>query len=66
MIEIVRHIADGQPRCRQERDRYRKGVLRVLDTLSQCKSIEVMRAGRGQTARYQWKVGHRIMEKWDG
>lgn len=55
MIEIVRHVAKGRPHCKQQRDRYRQGVLRVLRALSDADSIRCKPGLRGQPAMYSWR-----------
>lgn len=55
MIEIVRHVAKGRPSCRQQRDRYRQGILRVLQALSDADTIRCRPGLRGQPAMYSWR-----------
>lgn len=55
MAEIVRHVAKGRPSCRQQRDRYRQGILRVLQALSDADVIRCRPGIRGQPALYSWR-----------
>lgn len=59
MIEIVRHVAKGRPSCKQQRDRYRQGVLRVLRALVDADSIRCRPGMRGQPALYSWRSATR-------
>lgn len=59
MIEIVRHVAKGRPNCKQQRDRYRKGCIRVLRALIEADSVRCMPGLRGQPTMYAWRSGTR-------
>lgn len=67
MIQIVRHVGDGTPRTPTERDRLRKGIRRVIDSLEeQGVVVRVTEAAaRGCHHAYTWKVGHGALGKWD-
>lgn len=56
MAEIVNHVARGRPSCKQQRDRVRQGVRRVLDELADARVV-IRRPGRANTspAMYQWR-----------
>ncbi|WP_394064520.1 hypothetical protein [Alcaligenes sp. WGS1538] len=67
MIHIVRYVANGQPVCAQERDRLRKGVKRVLESLAESGQVKMIHAEKkGAFSKYQWKVGHEHFENWEG
>lgn len=55
MIEIVRHVANGRPHSKQQRDRYRQGVLRVIRALVDADLVRCKPGLRGQPALYRWK-----------
>lgn len=55
MIEIVRHVAKGRPHSKQQRDRYRQGVLRVIRALVDADAVRCKPGLRGQPALYRWK-----------
>ncbi len=63
MIQIVRHVADGQPRNSKEWERIRKGVRRVLGSLEESGQVESDRYGaqNGGYALYRWKPGHEVV-----
>ena len=66
MLHIVRYVANGQPNCARERDRLRKGVKRVLESLVESGQVWMKHADKkGASAKYQWKVGHADFENWD-
>ena len=53
--EIAAHVANGRPGSKQQRNRYRQGVRRVLIALIDAKVIESKPARRGGTTLYRWK-----------
>ena len=63
MGEIVNHVARGRPPSKQQRNRYRQGVLRVIRELIEARVIEFKPARRGGTALYRWKVRHEGMQE---
>lgn len=56
MIEIVRHVARGTPTCKQQKERIRKGVRRVLECLIEAKVVRCKIGVRGQPAMYRWRA----------
>jgi len=67
MAEIVNHVARGRPSSKQQRERYRKGVRRVLEALIEAKCVQYKpgRANRSPIL-YRWaQVGHEEAEKQD-
>jgi hypothetical protein len=65
MHELVFKVAPKWPTCKQERERLRKGVRRVLDCLIEAKAVEYKPARRGGTRLYRWKAGHEVLAKRD-
>ncbi len=63
MHHIVNHVARGKPANKQERNRYRQGVRRVILALVDCGSVEYQPPLRGAPALYLWKVQHAEGEK---
>lgn len=57
MGEIVNHVARGRPSSKQQRERYRKGVRRVLEALIRSKCVQFKPAKPGGTTLYRWKSG---------
>ena len=55
MVEIVNHVARGRPGSKQQRNRYRQGVRRVMLALIDAKVAEFKPASRGGTTLYRWK-----------
>lgn len=55
MVEIVNHVARGRPGSKQQRNRYRQGVRRVILALIDAKVAEFKPARRGGTTLYRWK-----------
>jgi len=55
MAEIVNHVARGRPHSKQQRNRYRQGVRRVLLALIDAKVAEFKPARQGGTTLYRWK-----------
>lgn len=55
MVQIVRHVANGRPHSKQQRDRYRQGVLRVIRALVDADLVRCKPGLRGQPALYRWK-----------
>jgi len=55
MAEIVNHVAHGRPTSKQQRNRYRQGVRRVIIALIDAKAVEFKPARRGGTTLYRWK-----------
>lgn len=65
MGDIVRYVAPQA--AGPDRQRVRKGVLRVLESLVESGHVRVVPAARrGGFATYAWKVGHETFQKWDG
>lgn len=66
MGEIVNHVARGRPSSKAARERYRKGVRRVLEALIEAKCVQYKpgRANRSPIL-YRWKVGHEAVEMQD-
>jgi len=65
MKEIVSHVARGRPSTKQERERYRKGVRRVMEALIDSGHVIRQPARPGATPLYIWKAGHEVMQKRD-
>ena len=65
MAEIVNYVARGRPQCKQQRERYRKGVRRVLEALIEAKCVQYKPARSGGTTLYRWKAGHEAAPKQD-
>lgn len=64
MGDIVRYVAPHA--TGHERQRVRKGVLRVLESLVDSGHVRIEPAvRRGGFATYAWKVGHGVSQKWD-
>jgi len=64
MGDIVRYVAPQA--AGPDRQRVRKGVLRVLESLVDSGHVRVEPAARrGGFATYAWKVGHEVSQKWD-
>lgn len=59
MIEVVRHVARGRPHSKQQRDRYRQGILRVMRALVDADLVRCKPGLRGQPATYRWKSATR-------
>lgn len=57
MREIINHVANGRPSSKQERERVKKGVRRVLDELIRSKCVQFKPAKPGGTTLYRWKSG---------
>lgn len=55
MAEVVNHVARGRPGSKQQRNRYRQGVRRVMLSLIDAKVVEFKPARRGGTTLYRWK-----------
>lgn len=55
MAEIVNHVARGRPNSKQQRNRYRQGVRRVMLALIDAKTVQIKPARRGGTTLYRWK-----------
>lgn len=55
IAEIVNHVARGRPASKQQRERYRKGVRRVLESLIEMGCVEREPAQNGGTTRYRWR-----------
>lgn len=68
MIQIVRHIADGHPKCTGQWERIRKGVRRVLDSMEEAGTISSRSSlsGTGGFSLYAWKAGHDHLPNRDG
>lgn len=67
MTQIVNHVGKGRPKSLTDRDRLRKGVSRVLESLEE-QGVVVKCSGkveRGSHFMYSWKVGHGVVGKWD-
>ena len=66
MAELVNHVARGRPASKQQRERYRKGVRRVLEALIEAKCVQ-HKPGRANRSPilYRWKVGHEVAETQD-
>lgn len=71
MQEIVTYVSRGRPTSKQERERYRKGVRRVMDALIEAKIVQRKPARPGGTPLYIWvqqgvkaeyQPGHEVME----
>lgn len=62
MAELVNHVARGRPTSKQERERLRKGVRRVLEALIEAKVVQYKPARSGGTTLYLWKAGHEVVE----
>lgn len=62
MGELVFEVAPKWPASKQERERIRKGVRRVLEALVAARAVQYKPARPGGTALYRWKAGHRIVE----
>jgi hypothetical protein len=54
--QIVNHVARGRPTSKQARERYRKGVRRVMEALIESKTVEY-RPGRTDKSPtlYRWR-----------
>lgn len=55
MGEIVNHVARGRPASKQQRERYRKGVRRVLEALIEAKCVQYKPARSGSVTLYRWR-----------
>lgn len=62
MHHIVNHVARGRPSNKQERNRYRQGVRRVILALVESGTVEYQPPLRGAPALYIWKVRHAVDE----
>ena len=63
MIQIVRHVAEGQPANTVEWERLRKGVRRVLGSLEDSGQV-VSRSPHDRSGSYSlycWKPGHAVL-----
>jgi hypothetical protein len=65
MHELVFEVASKWPTSKQERERLRKGVRRVIDCLIESKTVEYKPARSGGTRLYRWKAGHEVLAKRD-
>ncbi|MGE3807151.1 MAG: hypothetical protein AB7K24_21010 [Gemmataceae bacterium] len=68
MVHIVNHVARGRPSTKQLRERYRKGVRRVIDALVELNKVRVVpgRYGKSPALIYWIQVGHPVDEILDG
>ena len=55
MAEIVNHVARGRPNSKQQRERYRKGVRRVLEALIEAKCVQYKPGRSGSVTLYRWR-----------
>lgn len=62
MSELIFEVSPKWPTGKQERERLRKGVRRVLEALIDAKAVQCKPARSGGTARYLWKAGHEAVE----
>lgn len=65
MEQIVRHVSRGMSTGKQQRERYRKGVRRVLDALVEAHIVEYKPARRGCRRLYRWKAFPERDRMWD-
>lgn len=56
MAELVHHVARGRPTSKQERERIRKGVRRVLEALIEAKVVQYKPARSGSVTLYRWRA----------
>ena len=63
MIQIVSHVAEGQPANSVEWERIRKGVRRVLSSLEDSEQVAAHSPHRrtGGYTLYCWKPGHEVL-----
>lgn len=57
MRDVVRHVSRGRPTSKQERERYRKGVRRVMEALVEARVVQYKPARPGGTTLYRWGNG---------
>lgn len=67
MIQIVRHVAAGQPASTGEWERIRKGVRRVLGSLESSGQVSsnTQHDRSGGYSLYCWKPGHEVLSSRD-
>ena len=64
MAHVVNHVARGRPASKQQRERYRKGVRRVMDALIELNKVHAVPGRHGRSpVLYYWKVGHDVSDK---
>lgn len=62
MSELIFEVSPKWPTSKQERERLRKGVRRVLEALIEAKAVQYKPARSGGTTLYRWKAGHEAVE----
>lgn len=55
MVELVRYVAKGVPKTKQDRDRCRKGVLRVVRVLAEEGFVDIRAGPKGSFGSYSWR-----------